>query len=108
MTPVDAKSTKFYYEKSSIHKNESLIEDTRQKLEAHNKALSAADQTDTLVSQAERSLADLSERMLTGVASKYGKRSDEYEMAGGVRKRTGKRNSRKVSASTPTESPDKV
>ncbi|BAY92019.1 hypothetical protein NIES37_58530 [Tolypothrix tenuis PCC 7101] len=82
-----------------------LIEDTRRKLEAHNIALSAADQTGTLVSQAERSLADLSERMLTGVASKYGKRSDEYEMAGGARKRTGKRNARKVSTSTPTESP---
>ncbi|OUL19781.1 hypothetical protein BV378_31685 [Nostoc sp. RF31YmG] len=79
-----------------------LIEDTRRKLEAHNIAVSAADQTGTLVSQAERSLADLSERMLTGVASKYGKGSDEYEMAGGARKRTGKRNSRKVNASTPT------
>ncbi|MDZ8052235.1 MAG: hypothetical protein RMX68_030185 [Aulosira sp. ZfuVER01] len=79
-----------------------LIEDTHRKLEAHNMALSAADQTGTLISQAERSLADLSERMLTGVASKYGKGSDEYEMAGGARKRTGKRNSRKVNASTPT------
>ncbi|BAY33467.1 hypothetical protein NIES2107_53630 [Nostoc carneum NIES-2107] len=85
-----------------------LIEDTRQKLEPHNTAVSAADQTGTLVSQAERSLADLSERMLSGVASKYGKGSDEYEIAGGARKRTGKRNSLKVSASTPTENPDTV
>lgn len=29
---------------------------------------------------------DLSKRMLTGVASKYGKNSSEYEMAGGTRK----------------------
>jgi hypothetical protein len=34
----------------------------------------------------ELALADMSERMLTGVASKYGKASDQYEMAGGARK----------------------
>ncbi|OUL29879.1 hypothetical protein BV372_22560 [Nostoc sp. T09] len=80
-----------------------LIEDTRRKLEAHNIAVSAADQTGTLVSQAERSLADLSERMLTGVASKYGKNSNEYEMAGGVRKSDRKRSPRKPKVSIPTE-----
>ncbi|MBD2200790.1 MULTISPECIES: hypothetical protein [Calothrix] len=83
-----------------------LIEDTSKKLEAHNIAVSEADQTGTLVSQAERSLADLSDRMLTGVASKYGKSSDQYEMAGGVRKQDRKRKTRKVNASTPTESLD--
>ncbi|BAZ67792.1 hypothetical protein NIES4106_25490 [Fischerella sp. NIES-4106] len=31
-------------------------------------------------------MGDISERMLTGVACKYGKDSSEYEMAGGVRK----------------------
>ncbi|MBD2201193.1 hypothetical protein H6G33_01070 [Calothrix sp. FACHB-1219] len=80
-----------------------LIEDTSKKLEAHNIAVSEADQTGTLVSQAERSLADLSDRMLTGVASKYGKSSDQYEMAGGVRKQDRKRKTRKVNTSTPTE-----
>ena len=34
----------------------------------------------------EKSLSALCERMLLGVAVKYGKDSAEYEMAGGVRK----------------------
>jgi hypothetical protein len=29
---------------------------------------------------------DWSERMLTGIASKFGKNSSQYEMAGGVKK----------------------
>jgi hypothetical protein len=43
------------------------------------------------VDDAEKTLRDMSERMLTGVATKYGKDSDEYEKAGGVRKRDRKR-----------------
>jgi len=34
----------------------------------------------------EKSLGDLADQMLIGVAFKYGKNSREYEMAGGVRK----------------------
>jgi hypothetical protein len=39
----------------------------------------------------EASLRDLSERMLAGVAAVYGKDSDQYEKAGGVRKSERKR-----------------
>ena len=46
----------------------------------------------------EKALADLSERMLGGVASKFGKNSSEYEMAGGVRKSDRKRPVRKAKA----------
>jgi hypothetical protein len=63
-----------------------LIEETRQKLEAYNTALSMVDQTYNNALEAERSLSELSERMLIGVASKYGKSSNEYEMAGGARR----------------------
>ena len=38
------------------------------------------------VIKTELALKDLSERILMGVGSKYGSKSDEYEMAGGVRK----------------------
>jgi hypothetical protein len=40
----------------------------------------------TEIKELERSLGDLSEQMLIGVAFKYSKDSREYEMAGGVRK----------------------
>lgn len=74
-----------------------LIEETREKLEAYNTALSVIDQTYNAILQSEQSLAEFSERMLTGVVSKFGKSSDEYEMAGGKRRRERRRSSRQVS-----------
>ncbi|BAY60611.1 hypothetical protein NIES22_06700 [Calothrix brevissima NIES-22] len=53
-----------------------------------------------MVAENEKRLAEFCERMLTGVASKYGRNSDEYQMAGGVRKSDRKRNTRKDSKST--------
>ena len=47
------------------------------------------------VIKTELALKDLSERMLMGVGSKFGKDSDEYEMAGGVRKSEHKKPVRK-------------
>jgi hypothetical protein len=79
-----------------------VIEDTRNQLESYNTALSAVDQTRNIFSAKEKMLADLSDRMLTAVASKYGKYSDEYQMAGGVRKQDRKRNTRKASKSIST------
>ena len=55
-------------------------------LKQYNTALSTVDD---LYNQCNASLAevqDFSERMLAGVASKFGKNSSEYEMAGGTRK----------------------
>lgn len=47
---------------------------------------------------AEDRLKDLSERVLLGVATRYGKDSDEYEMAGGIRKSERKRPLRRAKA----------
>ena len=63
-----------------------LIEQLRTKIDAYNTALSAIDSSQTEIEELEKSLGDLSEKMLIGVAFKYGKDSREYEMAGGVRK----------------------
>lgn len=65
---------------------ETAIIDFRQKLDEYNTSLSEADSRLNTVKETEKKLRDLSERMINGVASKYGKDSDEYEMAGGVRK----------------------
>jgi uncharacterized protein YoxC len=78
-----------------------LIQDMQDKLEAYNIALSAVDAAQSKVQEVERSLRDLSEHMLLGVAVKYGKNSVEYEMAGGTRKSDRKRPVRKAKATPP-------
>jgi hypothetical protein len=62
------------------------MEQLRSKIDAYNTALSVIDSSQTEIEQLEKTLGDLSEKMLIGVAFKYGKDSPEYEMAGGVRK----------------------
>lgn len=58
---------------------------------SHNTLLAELDTSLTLLEKAEKDLADFSERMLSGVGSKYGFDSIEYEKAGGVRKSDVKR-----------------
>lgn len=74
-----------------------LIADTQQKLEAYNTALSTVDQTYQAILEAEQILAEYTERMLTGVASKYGRYSNEYVMAGGTPRRTVRRRPTSIS-----------
>ena len=52
----------------------------------YNTALSTVDDLYNQCNASLLEVQDLSERMLAGVASKYGKNSSEYEMAGGTRK----------------------
>ena len=75
-----------------------LIEDMRTKLSEYNAALSVVDKACNAVHECEQVLRDYSEVMLLGVAAKYGKNSNEYEMAGGVRKSERKRPARRASA----------
>jgi len=75
----------------------SLIGDMRSKLAAYNTALSAIDKLADDVNTAEQALLEMSEKMLLGVGSRYGKASQEYEMAGGSRRR-----GRRRSANVPT------
>ena len=63
-----------------------LIELLRTKIDAYNTALVMIDSSKTEITELEKNLGELSEKMLIGVAFKYGKDSREYEMAGGVRK----------------------
>lgn len=52
----------------------------------------------------EKSLADLTDHMLLGVASRFGRNSSEYEAAGGVRKSERVRRSFKGKAKVESES----
>ena len=64
----------------------SQIEQLRTKIETYNTALAVIDSCKTEIDSLEKDLGDLTDKMLIGVAFKYGKDSREYEMAGGVRK----------------------
>lgn len=70
---------------------EEAVADTRAKLDDYNQTLSLVDEKANLLADAEKKLSDFSERVLAGVAAKYGKNSNEYEKVGGTRKADRKR-----------------
>lgn len=63
-----------------------LIETMQTKENAYNSALSNLDKLYREMLETERELGDMAEHMLLGVATRYGKSSVEYGMAGGVPK----------------------
>ena len=62
------------------------IEQMRKQQEQYNQLLASIDATYVEMLEFEKALADLSDHMLLGVASRFGRNSSEYEAAGGVRK----------------------
>ena len=75
-----------------------LTDELDTKLTAYNATLTSLDHSRAEIEALEERLRKVSERVLITMASLYGKESDEYEIAGGV-----KRVSRKATAAaTPT------
>jgi uncharacterized protein (DUF1501 family) len=74
------------------------IADTSAKLSAYNTLLSQVDEAHNAFAAAESGLGETSDRMLAGVASKYGRNSDQYEMAGGTKRSERKRPGKAASA----------
>ncbi len=74
---------------------EKAVTTLRDSINSYNTQLSQVDELKNKAAEAELTLKDQSERMLNGVASKYGKNSNEYEKAGGVKKSERKRPVRK-------------
>jgi len=70
----------------SMEAYEEAIGNLRNRIDDYNTHLSLADEKKNLIKASELILRDLSERMLAGVANKFGKNSDEYEKAGGIKK----------------------
>lgn len=62
------------------------IDETQATLTEYNGLLAGADVALVKLEQQERELRDLSERMLEGVSSRFGKNSEQYQKAGGTRK----------------------
>ena len=74
---------------------QALIDQTQQSIIDYNTRLSEVDGLQNVVEQNERKIRDYCERMLAGVAATYGKDSDEYMKAGGIKKSERKRPRRK-------------
>ena len=77
---------------------ETKVLNLRDKLSTYNTTLSLLDQLYNELNTLELDLKDISERMLLGVGSKFGKNSNEYEMAGGTKKSERKKPVRKPKA----------
>lgn len=75
------------------------IDDLRFKLALYNTALSSLDKLADDVNDAEQAVLDRSEKMLLAVGSRYGRGSQEYEMAGGSRRKSRRRS---TNSQTPT------
>ncbi|MBW4563861.1 MAG: hypothetical protein KME32_22510 [Mojavia pulchra JT2-VF2] len=82
----------------SIEAYTRLINTTRATLEAHNTLLSNIEESRKTLTQMDKALSEMSERMLGGVATVYGRNSMEYSKAGGSNRRRSKKS---VSQVTP-------
>ncbi|MCC5659359.1 hypothetical protein LC608_20740 [Nostoc sp. XA010] len=58
----------------------------RNQIDQYNMMLTAIDSAKEQIETLEKTIRETSERLVSGVALKYGKDSREYEMTGGVRK----------------------
>lgn len=74
---------------------EAEIVELATKLSGYNTVLSTVDNSYNHCIAQIQVIKDWNERVLTGVATKYGKNSSEYEMAGGVRKTERKKYTKK-------------
>lgn len=61
------------------------ITEAQGKMTAYNTLLSQVDEAANGFADAERKLRDLRDRTLAGIAARYGRDSDQYQMAGGTR-----------------------
>ncbi|MES2731070.1 MAG: hypothetical protein V4714_04950 [Bacteroidota bacterium] len=64
---------------------EGKIAELDAKLELYNSKLSEADEARNVFEEKEKEVQDFYKRMLSGVGTRYGYDSNQYEMAGGTR-----------------------
>lgn len=65
---------------------DTIVSAVQTKLAEYNQTLATVDEKYNALIAAEKTLGDMSERILAGVAARFGKDSTQYEQAGGVRK----------------------
>lgn len=85
---------------------ETSLNELRSILASYNTSIGISDQLLTQLKTKEKTVRDMRERLLTAIAFIYGKDSDEYVAAGGIRKSERKRpRPRNVSS---TQDPENV
>ncbi len=90
----------------TIEEYNRTIETTRDQLETYNTLLSEVQAARDAVAKMDKTLGEMSERMLTGVMTKYGRQSVEYTKAGGsTRKRGSQSTAPKADPATPMAAP---
>lgn len=82
----------------TVENYEVEIQKTKDAINQYNTTLSTIDDLYNNALARIEILKDWNERILNGVASKYGKNSSQYEMAGGVRKSERKKPIKKTSS----------
>lgn len=70
----------------SVNHLTELTGELRNEIDEYNMMLTALDTAKGKIETLEKNIRETSERLVNGVASRYGKNSREYEMTGGVRK----------------------
>ena len=81
---------------NTLESLQASIKSTQQLLETYNKKLGELDVAQNDLTAAEAALELKSSTMLTATSAKYGKNSNEYELAGGTRTSERKTASRKA------------
>ncbi len=73
---------------------DSKAKEVRKKLDEYNTLLSSVDAAANALERSEKALTYLSNKVLPGVATRYDKESDQYEMVGGTKPSDRKRSRR--------------
>ena len=73
----------------TVEEYDRTIEATRTQLEVYNTLLSDVQEARDAVAKMDKALGEMSERMLTGVMTKFGRHSVEYTKAGGSTRKRG-------------------
>jgi len=85
----------------TVDNYQAAITDVKDAMDDYNTTLSTVDDKLNFLKAKELTLQDWNERILVGVAAKFGKNSSQYEQAGGKRKSEKKRPTRKTDAPQP-------
>ncbi|MGA9994614.1 MAG: hypothetical protein WBP93_04320 [Pyrinomonadaceae bacterium] len=76
---------------------EQQITEAQSALDDFNQTVASLDEKANKLIALEKKINDMSSRMLAGIGARYGRNSDQYETAGGVRTDEIKRSARKSS-----------